>query len=179
MRATTALPLIAIALPAALLAASLTGAAPTALIEQGSTNHVEVTVDQDLGVVAGLVTTSSEGPLGVELDREPTRTGWVVLAPEDATVGEEPLTVTEETPFEDPNGGTWLSREVTTGETTAWAVPLDEAREDPTLGSTYNFAAIVDFSQLEEGTTLTASYHETLALEEPEGHESASEAGSR
>lgn len=165
MRWKTPLAALALALGAALLLPA-TGVAPGAMLETGTTHTVTVTTNQNMDVVAGLVSTTAEGPLGIELAREPTPAGWVVIAPAGAEIAGETLTVTEETPFEDPNGGEWLSREVTTGEATAWAVPLGEVREDPTLESAYNFAMVIDTGEVPEDGELTASYHETLTLED-------------
>lgn len=156
---------LAFALGAALILPA-TGVAPSAMLETGTTHTVTVTSNEGMDVVAGLVSTTAEGPLGIELAREPTPAGWIVIAPADADVDGQTLTVTEETPFQDPNGGEWLSREVTTGEATGWAVPIGEVREDPSLDSAYNFAMVVDTGDIPEDADLTASYHETLTLED-------------
>lgn len=162
--------LTAAGLCALLATASITSGALGGVAEGGRTMHVTVTTNDELGVVAGLVTESLQGPLGLDLGSETTpEQGWIVLAPEDAPAIEDAtLTVTDETPFTDPNGGTWLSREVTYEGTTAWAVPIGQAREDPTLESTYNFALVVDWGQVPDDADLTASYHETLELTEPD-----------
>lgn len=168
MRArTTILTALALGLPAVLLAASVPGGALAGVLQAGTTQHVQVTTNGQHGVVAGLVTTRTTGPFGLDLGQGSTPTdGWVLLAPEDAPRPEgQTLTVTDEMPFEDPNGGTWLSREVRYGATTAWVVPIGERFEDPTLGEAYNFALIVDWGQVPQGASLTASYHETLDLE--------------
>ncbi len=171
MRRRTWFPILAASLVAVLVATSMTTGALGGIVQGGQTQHVQITTNDDLGVVAGLVTTRTTGPFGLDLGHTETpTTGWIALAAEHAPdLAEQPLTVTDEMPFTDPNGGDWLSREVTTGETTAWVVPIGQAREDPTLGSTYNVAAIVDWSEVPEGADLTAAYHETLDLEHPEG----------
>lgn len=167
MRATTGL-LATIAALAAILALSLSGSAPSALLETGTTHHVEATTPHgDLDLVAGMATTSTN-LFGIETGHEPTTNGWILIAPQSATVPPEAtLSVTEERPFEDPNGATWLSREVTLGDDTAWIVPLQEPRYDETLGTHYNFAAIIDTSHLDDDEPITVTVHPTLDLDTP------------
>jgi hypothetical protein len=135
-------------------------------LEAGSSHYVEVVDTDSSGVLAGSVTQTERGPLGLTGETVAVETGWVVAHPEGAELGSGPLEVREEIPFEDPNGGTWLQREVTVDGQVGWAVPVDVVREDPTLGAPYNFALVVDTSEVPDDATLTATYHATLDLVE-------------
>lgn len=164
------LAVLAIGLSVTLIAATAASGALGGVLQAGQTQHVQVTTNDQYGVVAGLVTQRATGPFGLDLGHASTPThGWIVMTPDGAPGPDgETLTVTEEMPFEDPNGGTWLSREVRYGGTTAWVVPIGQTYEDPTLDGAYNFALVVDWGQVPPGAGLTASYHETLDLEDPE-----------
>lgn len=136
----------------------------TGSMEAGEAHFVEVVQTDSSGVIAGLVTETEEGPLGLTSESVPTASGWVVAHPEGTEVSEE-ARVVDEIPFEDPNGGAWAEREVRMGEdTTAWVVPLDQARHDPTLDAEYNFALVVDWDQVPEDLDITTSYVDELTL---------------
>lgn len=142
------------------------------LLEAGQTSYVEIVDQTNLGVVAGEVTVQEDRPLGLSIgaDREVPDGGWVVLhAKGDRLLGSGPLETTDETPFEDPNGGTWLSREVSNGEATGWVVPVGSPHYDATLDDTYNFAVVVDWDEVPEDAALVASYHEDLPLDTVNG----------
>lgn len=169
-------------LPASILAAGaltvLALAIPAAggfgaLLEAGTITHVEVAQASDVGVVAGKVTVQTQGPFGLPVggDTVAPDGGWVVLHVKgDRLLGDGPLTVTDEMPFEDPNGGTWLAREVQGADgAVGWVVPVGEVHHDPTIDRAYNFAAIVDWSQVPEDGELTVSYHRSLPLDTGEG----------
>lgn len=131
----------------------------------GGAHYVEVVQTDGSGVIAGLATETEQGPLGLTDTTRPAAGGWIVAHPE----GTEPTgeaRVVEEIPFEDPNGGTWMEREVQFGDTTAWAVPLDQARHDPTLDARYNFALYVDWDQVPQDSDITTSYVDELTLVE-------------
>lgn len=129
----------------------------------GDSHYVQVVQTDGSGVLAGLVTQTEQGPLGLTSEQSPAETGWVLVHPENVEPTEE-VAVEDETAFEDPNGGTWAQREVRIGNATAWAVPLDQARHDPTLDARYNFALVVDWDQVPEGQDLATSYVDDLRL---------------
>lgn len=132
-------------------------------LASGEAHFVEVVQADDSGVLAGLVTQTETGPLGLGEDRRAATSGWVVAHPENVEPGEE-LRVVDEIPFEDPNGGVWMEREVRIGDTTAWAVPLDQTRHDPTIDADYNFAIVVDWDKVPEDQDLTTTYVDELAF---------------
>lgn len=137
------------------------------LLAQGETTHIRVVETNRFGVVAGLVTVEEPRPLGPLFGTETTVPdgGWVVLhAKGDRLLGDGPLTVTEEMPFSDPNGGTWPVREVTSQGGTGWVVPVGSLLYDETLDGRYNFAAVVDWEKVPEDADLVASFHEEIDL---------------
>lgn len=157
-----------VALGASLLAVAVGAHALGSLdgLQAGGSHYVEVVQTDSSGVVAGLATRTTEGPLGLTGSTETLRTGWVVVHPEDVDVREgQQVEVADEIPFEDPNGGTWMEREIRLDGQAAWAVPVDVAREDPTLDGAYNFAVVVDWDQVPEDAGLATSYVEELELE--------------
>jgi hypothetical protein len=158
------------ALGAALLAVAVGAHALEGLggtLATGEAHYVEVVQVDGSGVLAGLVTETDEGPLGLTSDTTPKTSGWVVAHPPSVDVQEgQEVQVTEEIPFEDPNGGTWTERRVQIGNATAWAVPVDHARQDPTLEAAYNFALVVDWDQVPQEEDLVTTYVDELALAE-------------
>lgn len=154
-----------VALAASLLAVAVgahalhgLGGAP----EAGGSHYVQV-VQADDSVIAGLVTETEQGPLGLTSQTRAATSGWVLAHPENVEPTEE-VRVAEEIPFEDPNGGTWTEREVRIGNATAWAVPVDQARHDPTLDAEYNFALVVDWDEVPQDQDLTTTYVDQLTF---------------
>lgn len=134
-------------------------------LEAGGSHYVEVVQTDASGVIAGLATQTQEGPLGLTSSTEPVTRGWVVAHPGSVDVREgQTVEVSEEMPFEDPNGGTWTEREIRVDGQPAWAVPVDVVREDPTLEAGYNFALVVDWDQVPQDEELTTSYVQELEL---------------
>lgn len=156
-----------LALAASLLLAATALAGGPTLLETGTTHHIELTVpSQNLDVIAGHITTTTTTNLGLTMATEPATHGWVLITPDTTPQPQSgTLEVTEERSFQDPNGGTWTTLEVTIDETTAWIAHVDEPRNDPTLQASYNFAAIIDHNQVPNGADLTATYHDTLPFD--------------
>ena len=132
----------------------------------GETLQVQLVDTERLGVIAGLATLEEARFLGLGTTTTIPSAGWAVLVPEaraPPTAG-TPLTVVDDLPFVDPNGGTWLGREVVYDQGIAWVVPLGPVLHDATLEADYNFALVVDWSQVPAGTDLTIHYEPVLTL---------------
>lgn len=154
------------ALGAALLAVAVGAHALEGLggpLASGGSHYVEVVQTDGSGVIAGLVTETDEGPIGFTSEQRTVETGWMLVHPEDTEPADE-LTVVDELAFEDPNGGEWMQRQVELDGTTAWVVPVDEARHDPTLDAPYNFAVVVDWDEVPEDQDLTTTYVDSVEL---------------
>ncbi|PSG97388.1 hypothetical protein BRD56_05560 [Thermoplasmatales archaeon SW_10_69_26] len=155
-------------LAVALLAVAVGGhalqGAQAPLSGEGS-HYVQVVQTDGSGVVAGLVTETTEGPLGLSSDRSVADEGWVIVHPEDVEARSE-VELREEIPFEDPNGGSWMEREVAIGTATAWTVPVGQPREDASLDGPYNFAVVVDWDQVPEDSDLTTTYVDEISFVE-------------
>lgn len=147
-------------LAAAVGAQALEGLGGT--LAAGEAHYAEVTQVDSSGLLAGLITEESS-LLGVTVDQRPVASGWIIAHPDTVEPGQT-ARVVDDIPFDDPNGGTWLEREVEIDGETAWAVPVDVARYDPTLKGEYNFALVVDWDDVPEDATLQTTYVDHLAL---------------
>lgn len=156
------------ALGVALLAAAVGAHALEGLggpLAAGDAHYVSVTQADRSGLFAGLVSHDEIGLFGVSVAERPVSEGWIVAHPDDATVVEGARAeVLEDIPFEDPNGGTWLEQRVRIGEHTAWIVPVDVPRYDETLDGEYNFALVVDWQLVPEGSDLAMTHVSDLDL---------------
>jgi hypothetical protein len=155
-------------LAVALLAVAVGGhalqGAQAPLSDEGS-HYVQVVQTDGSGVVAGLVTETTEGTLGLSSDRSVADEGWVIVHPEDVEARSE-VELREEIPFEDPNGGSWMEREVAIGNSTAWTVPVGQPHDDASLDGPYNFAVVVDWDQVPEDSDLTTTYVDEISFVE-------------
>lgn len=163
MRVRTLTLLLALAASLALITTTLANT-PPAFLETGTTHHIDVTIpSQNLDVIAGHITTTTTTSFGITLETQAATQGWVIIAPDDTSIPRSgAYEITEERPFEDPNGRTWNTLEIDLDGTTAWIAHVGEPRGDPTLQASYNFAAIIDHSQIPEDADLTITYHDTL-----------------
>jgi hypothetical protein len=136
------------------------------LLGTGETLYVQLVGSDDLGVVTGLATKQSRGPFGLGSSATTElASGWVVVVPEgQALPGAAPVEVTDDLAFTDPNGSTWLAREVRYGGLVAWVVPIGHTTYDATLDAEYNWALVVDWDKVPAGSSVVASLVPSLAL---------------
>lgn len=131
-------------------------------LDSGGSHYVQVVHSGDAEVVAGQVTETATGPLGLREETRPAREGWVLVHPPGLDP-DAPAHVREEIPFQDPNGGSWMEREVRVDNATAWAVPVGPSLHDDTLDADYNFAVVVEWDEV-EGDELETTYLESIEL---------------
>ena len=157
---------ILVGAPCALLLAHASGQGPGGTLSAGETLQIEVVDTDTLGIVAGLVTLHRTGPLGLELGTTTADAGgWVVLAPPNVdVVTAQTVAVTDDLAFTDPNGATWLARQLDIDGHAAWAVPVGHTLYEPTLGTDYNWALVVDWNDVPEGLELSATFVDELPL---------------
>lgn len=154
------------ALGVALLAVAVSAHALEGLggpLAASESHYVQVVESDSSGVLAGMVTETEEGPLGLTEQQVPTRSGWVIVHPEDVDPTGH-AKVTEDIPFEDPNGGAWDESRVEIANATAWVVSVDQVRYDATLEGDYNFAVVVDWDHVPEDQDLEVTYEPSLEL---------------
>lgn len=129
----------------------------------GRSHYVQVVGSDDSGVLAGLVTQTSQGPLGLRETTVAAEDGWVIAHPVNATV-DAGFEVVDERTFTDPNGATWTVYTLADGATTAWAVQLGPVHHDASLDGKYNFVLAVDWDEVPEGENLETTFDRDFEL---------------
>lgn len=138
-----------------------------AAVDGGESVHVQVVDSHTLGVIAGMVTVEESGLFGFQAKTTPAEGGWAVVHPEGLALpgdGALEARVTDDLAFTDPNGATWMAHEASFEGGTIWVVPIGSATHDPTLEADYNFALVVDWSQVPADEDLTVTHLPELTL---------------